>query len=210
MDNSGVSAFKNWALTSQSKPPHDLLDTVYPNEVLDYWVPSYLLECITRGCNHHHLREQLRDMQYHVLNCYGIAAPSLYDLPHIEQMWKMLLPFPVRDHLYVPIPECLPALELANPSIPSSQWLSSMSQTHTPVPEPPAQSVRPDLVLQEIQYPTNTTPKTIGRKTKAGCDRFAAPLSENEIQGLAKAIVPKKTQQATHWAVRTFNAWVKQ
>ena len=112
MDNSGVSAFKNWAIYSQSKPPHDLLDTVYPNEVLDYWVSSYLLECITGGCNHHHLREQLRDMQYHVLNCYGIAAPSLYDLPHIEQMWKMLLPFLVRDHLYIPIPECLPALEL--------------------------------------------------------------------------------------------------
>ena len=91
MDNSGVSAFKNWALTSQSKPLHDLLDTVYPNEVLEYWVSSYLLECITRGCNHHHLREQLRDMQYHVLNCYEIAASSLYDLPHIEQMWKISL-----------------------------------------------------------------------------------------------------------------------
>ena len=91
MDNSGVGAFTNWALTSQSKPPHDLLDTVYPNEVLDYWVSSYLLECITRGCNQHHLCVQLRDMQYHVLNCYEIAAPSLYDLPHIEQMWKISL-----------------------------------------------------------------------------------------------------------------------
>ena len=84
--SNGVSAFKAWAVVSPSNPPLDLIDTVYPNKVLDYWLSRFLVERSTllqAGSGQELVRMELRDIQLYVLQTYGVVAPSLYDLPHI-------------------------------------------------------------------------------------------------------------------------------
>ena len=157
----GVQLLKRWSSERcqvVSMFPGDLLDTVYPVNVLDHCIGMFLKESrmdYGGSLNEGALRAALRDIQDHISITYGLQAVTLYDLPETSRAWRALI-------LRQPPPLC-----------------------HRDFPE------------------EQVSPAPLHPKNQPTTSRFAAPLKVGE-----KAFQPKKTKQATNWAVKIFDEWL--
>ena len=210
----GVATFYSWVQFRNQSPsvllpcPYDLLDTVYPPAVIDFWLSAFLQEARVDNGGHLDnlsLRNALGDIQSHILKTYGAQAISVYDLPNTAKAWKtlvllqpppMLQPWP-KDfpttnglpvtHSGLPVPDSLPGSNSGHYQPPSRQFSEIRN-----MPGPTASQA-------------TGTSSTLPAAKRA---RFAPPLQPDDLKQLEKPPVPKKTQQATHWAIRVFNDWV--
>ena len=74
--------------------PSDLLDTIYPMNVVDHWMSMFLREArmdyggsLSEGV----LRDALRDIQDHISITYGLQEVDLYNLPETSRAWRALI-----------------------------------------------------------------------------------------------------------------------
>ena len=95
-NGSGVQLFYDWYRSrgTELACPADLLDTVYPPNVLDCWISMFLREArIDYGGMYDEstLRALLQDIQNRVGKTYALQTVIIYDLPQVCRAWIALI-----------------------------------------------------------------------------------------------------------------------
>ena len=127
----------------------------------------------------------------------------MYDLPNTSKAWRSLI-------LLQPVPKLQ---HWPQNSSTSNSVLNTILENELPLPKDEAN--HPLSTVKNVEIKKGSTSHSppnpaLSEVPPSKKPRFAPPLQPEDLKNLEKPVVPKKTKQATHWAIRVFNDWISE